>query len=343
MRKVVFALGAVMMLLSLYLISGVSNAQQVIVQADETLPDIREMDCAVHAVCSSAVMVGNSRYQMSGQVYAVNERYTEVYPLFLKTGRLFYRTEAQRGGNVCVIEERVAIQLFKTSEPLGGTLSVNGQEYSVIGVVQNSSELGATVSGRVYVPYEGVSGTFDAVIYSSLTGFDETPSGTVISLQKEKNIATLLGRITAVFIGFCVWLLLLRKLTNVLKARRKNLHAQLEHRYFGSLFVPTALWTVLFLVCALSLVAALYLLLSFLLAPLFVLTEWVPEVLVEWSSIRTTFLQNVRSLSGIVSLRTQEMLRIRIYGVLMNVGSVLVLMSNGRKYQCKKSCEKASA
>ncbi len=340
MRKAVFALGAVMMLLSLYLISGVSDAQQVVVQADETLPSIREMNCAVHAVCSSAMMVGNGRYQMNGQVYAVNEHYTEVYPLFLKAGRLFYRSEAQRGASVCLIEERVAIQLFKTSEPLGSTLSVNGQEYSVIGVVQNASELGATLSGRVYVPYEGVQGTFDTVIYSSLNGFDETPSGTLISLKKEKNIATLPGCITAVFIGLCVWTYLFRRLKELLKMRREKLHERLTHQYFGALLVPTALWSVLMLLCAAALLAALYGLLSFLTAPLFVLTEWVPEVLVEWSSVRTTFLQNIRSLSGVVSLRTQEMLRIKIYGVLMDAGSVLVLMSNGRKYLCGKSCEK---
>lgn len=335
MRKLFAALGALLILWSLYAVYQVPAGTQAVTRAGDALPDIREETCAVHAIAPNIVL-SDGQNQADCALYAINGRYTEFYPLFLLSGRLFYADEAQRGGDVCLIEERLAIKLFRTGEASDKTLTIGEKSYRVVGVVRDATDVGSPSSCRAYVPYEGAKAAFETIVRTD-TAFDETPDGHVISLKKEKIRATLLARVTAFYLGASVLMILTRRLRDYGNKQMARYRAALAEKYPSQLFLkafPRALFIVL---CWLGALVSAYALLALLVAPAYAFPEWVPEVLVEWTSITDMFWKNMREGGAAVLLRTQELLRLNHWGYVCNIGCVMVLLSIGRlQKKCKK-------
>jgi ABC-type antimicrobial peptide transport system permease subunit len=74
-------------------------------------------------------------------VHGVDVTYADVYAWDFKPGRMFTEQEVQSAANVVVIGQDLAESLFpKGTSPLGGTLTVRGTAYTVVGVTAGSGE-----------------------------------------------------------------------------------------------------------------------------------------------------------------------------------------------------------
>jgi ABC-type antimicrobial peptide transport system permease subunit len=74
-------------------------------------------------------------------VHGVDVTYSDVYAWDLKPGRMFTEQEVQSAANVVVIGQDLAESLFpKGTGPLGGTVTVRGTAYTVVGVTAGSGE-----------------------------------------------------------------------------------------------------------------------------------------------------------------------------------------------------------
>ena len=74
-------------------------------------------------------------------VHGVDVAYADMYAWDLKPGRMFTEPEVQSAANVVVIGQGLAESLFpKGTSPLGGTLTVRGTAYTVVGVTAGSGE-----------------------------------------------------------------------------------------------------------------------------------------------------------------------------------------------------------
>jgi ABC-type antimicrobial peptide transport system permease subunit len=74
-------------------------------------------------------------------VHGVDVAYADMYAWDLKPGRMFTEPEVQSAANVVVIGQGLAESLFpKGTSPFGGTLTVRGTAYTVVGVTAGSGE-----------------------------------------------------------------------------------------------------------------------------------------------------------------------------------------------------------
>jgi putative ABC transport system permease protein len=74
-------------------------------------------------------------------VHGVDVTYADVYAWEFKPGRMFTEQEVQSAANVVVIGQDLAESLFpKGTGPLGGTVTVRGTAYTVVGVTAGSGE-----------------------------------------------------------------------------------------------------------------------------------------------------------------------------------------------------------
>jgi ABC-type antimicrobial peptide transport system permease subunit len=74
-------------------------------------------------------------------VHGVDVTYADVYAWDFKPGRMFTEQEVQSAANVVVIGQDLAESLFpKGTGPLGGTVTVRGTAYTVVGVTAGSGE-----------------------------------------------------------------------------------------------------------------------------------------------------------------------------------------------------------
>ena len=85
------------------------------------------------------VAVGEARE--FSMVHGVDVTYADVYAWEFKPGRMFTEQEVHSGANVVVIGQALAESLFpKGTSPLGGTVTVRGAAYTVVGVTAGSGE-----------------------------------------------------------------------------------------------------------------------------------------------------------------------------------------------------------
>jgi putative ABC transport system permease protein len=71
------------------------------------------------------------------------------------TGRYITDTDNQHRDMVCMIGADVADKLFPTTDPLGKTLSIDGQEFQIVGVAKKiGNTFGQSQDNFVYIPIE---------------------------------------------------------------------------------------------------------------------------------------------------------------------------------------------
>ena len=72
--------------------------------------------------------------QYSGAVYGVDREYFSVYGLTVKQGRGFTEDDYARFRKVAVVEDSVCGSLFAGEDPVGKTVEINGEPFTVVGV-----------------------------------------------------------------------------------------------------------------------------------------------------------------------------------------------------------------
>ena len=98
----------------------------------------------------------------NGRLVATTADYPEVNKLAMATGRFLSEDEGAEKLNRCVLGATVADKLFPFGEPLGKSVVIRGQEYSVVGVVADRMPTGGSggsqaaedFNGDVYIPIE---------------------------------------------------------------------------------------------------------------------------------------------------------------------------------------------
>jgi len=90
-------------------------------------------------------------------VYAVGSGYFDVVHETLLDGRLISEADVKRAEDAIVIDESTALTFFAGDEPVGKTVTLNGLNYEVAGVVRTSRRLGETDEHVAYIPITAAS------------------------------------------------------------------------------------------------------------------------------------------------------------------------------------------
>lgn len=126
-----------------------------------------------------------------GKIYGVDQNYLATCNYIIKNGRSFAESDYSNFRKVVILDDDAAETLFSGENPVGKTIEIRREPYTVIGVVEKSSQFEPVIntmedyymyaedsSGSVYVP----NATWP-VIYS----YDE-PQNLVLKLDNADNM-----------------------------------------------------------------------------------------------------------------------------------------------------------
>src|SRR5258706_776198 len=103
-----------------------------------------------------------SEFQNSnGQVFGVEYVYNQIRHIPIGSGRWFNKQDDDQRRNVAVLGLEMTKQLFPGEAALNATLLLNGQRFTVIGVLESTGKDEGNQAGtRVYIPYSTMAEYF---------------------------------------------------------------------------------------------------------------------------------------------------------------------------------------
>lgn len=269
----------------------------------------------------------------SGGLVAVWGRSVMEPELPLLSGRQLYHEEIEAGARVAVIDERLAISLYRVGDPTGRDLVIGNEPFLVVGVTRHRRHAGEADEALARVPLKALdsAGVRTQVLsvqmrpvpgagaYAAVSqGLKQWNAlGSFHSLMKEKARAALPLRLLLCAAGLMLAALTLRLSRRAALALwrggKEKLRSRYVHRLLPEFFARGLLILSMY---ALNL-ALIYLVLSQLIAPVYIFPEWVPTVLVEPKDILRTFWGLRAGQSALVALRTPVLIRLQFLHRLM--------------------------
>ena len=274
---------------------------------------------AVGARAQGMMLTAGESGSAEATVYAVGSGYFDVVHETLLSGRLISEADIKRKENVIVIDESTALSFFAGDDPLNGKVTLNGIEYEVAGVIKGGRRLGETDEHVAYIPITAASGnalamqtveivakTNDSTTGSAILMRDSLEAwrggGSFYNYDKLTMGATMPLRWIVLFVGAAFLLSLVARLNAAAWGRICYYAEQLKTRYARDMIGGMAASVLLCLLGYAALAGAAFLLAQFVIAPLYVFAEWVPEVVVELKSVTSRFWSLNRTNSAAVRL-----------------------------------------
>ena len=195
---------------------------------------------------------------------------------------------------------------FAGDEPVGKTVTLNGLNYEVAGVIRTSRRLGEMDEHVAYIPITAASANALAMQTVELTAqtADKTTGSAILmentlrtwqsggsfyNYNKLALGAAMPIRWLVLFAGVALLLSLVSRLNAAAWGRVCYYADQLKTRYARDMIGGMTASVLLALLGYAALAGAAFALAKFSIDPLYVFTEWVPEVVVELSSIAKRF------------------------------------------------------
>lgn len=165
---------------------------------DDEIKSIRELDNVVGAAPRVSLDGSVSREgQKSGyaEVYGTGADFAKMMGYDLEKGRDLSRIDIEGGTKCAVIGSKLAKKYWHNSDPCGDVIKLNGDDYTVVGVLKSSSSLGDMTENQVFIPistagYFG-AGTETGEFYVKVTSENdvEAVTGEIKSfLDSEKGL-----------------------------------------------------------------------------------------------------------------------------------------------------------
>lgn len=114
-----------------------------------------EYIAACSPLVSSIAVVKYGGENMTSSLMGVNSNYTEIRNREVVEGRFFTEADIEKRNGVCVIGQYIVNELFGGREAVGQEIKINGQMFTVVGVLDQKSS-NATAGGDddvVMMPY----------------------------------------------------------------------------------------------------------------------------------------------------------------------------------------------
>ena len=133
---------------------------------DEWMETEEELGLITASASESLIAKHRENYS-SVTVYGVTPTYYDVQALQLSMGRWLKRTDMDNSSYVCVINETAATELIGYPDCVGQSLSLNGVQYTVVGVLSDDEEsltsMFSSGSMVAYIPYPSLVKLCDSV------------------------------------------------------------------------------------------------------------------------------------------------------------------------------------
>lgn len=316
-------------------------------------------DWALTSQNEEAQLSGKNGQSASARLVGVYGSLSALPQRLARFGRSFYPEELKNGDRVILLDEELAIALFRTGDPVDRVVTLNDQEYRVIGILRHSRTPGEHDAYAAYVPLlslekeafqtetltvsaRPVPGAGGASQFQAdMKAWQAGGSLHLLSKERERALLPLRGLIAAV--GFCVALCLWRRLKKLTVFLYQDYRTRLSSLFAVQLLPRLMGYALLTLLCAGALLLLLYGLVMFTLDPVYVFPEWIPAVPVEWSDISSTFWANQTAVTKTVELRSSELLTLRFYHSILTALCALMGFVLCKGYGCWRGRKEKAA
>ena len=101
----------------------------------------------------SSTITRNTTSTSNSSLMAINNNYLDITNTSLKEGRTISIIDIENKSKVCILGSDVASTLFSLADPLGQTIKINGDKYTVIGVLEEQgTSMGNNIDNMVLIP-----------------------------------------------------------------------------------------------------------------------------------------------------------------------------------------------
>ncbi len=137
-------------ILTIAITSSESSLEYENIEEIKALPNIKEVTPFKNV---SATVNRGSTTVTKATVVGTNASYLEVTNTKLETGRSISIIDIENKSKVCILGKDIASSLFGLADPLGENMKLNGDNYVVIGVLEEQgSSMGNDVDSHILIP-----------------------------------------------------------------------------------------------------------------------------------------------------------------------------------------------
>jgi putative ABC transport system permease protein len=127
--------------------------------------DIKAVSANISGTSIFNTSDGEQRFQVTG----TSEDYLGIMNLGLAQGRSYSREDVAAGARVMVLGNELASDVFGQGTAVGGSLTIEGDQYTVIGVLNTADENGISNPNTLaFIPYTAAKESFNAANFSSI-------------------------------------------------------------------------------------------------------------------------------------------------------------------------------
>ncbi len=139
---------------NLIVVTGMRNLGGVLTKDDVPLLEKAETISKVApSLSKSTTPIKWQNATLEVTVEGTNQNYPDVRNFHLLDGRFLTETEVDQRKKIAVIAQKIVSDLFGGVNPIGETILINGQRFSVIGVMEPKGEvLGQDLDNYVFIP-----------------------------------------------------------------------------------------------------------------------------------------------------------------------------------------------
>lgn len=152
---------------------------------DEILELDNVLAVAPYKTVSSTVTRGNTT-SSKASIIATNDSYLNITNTTLAKGRTLSIIDIENKSKVCILGSEIATTLFSLVEPVGEKIKIDGDNYTVIGVLEEQgTSMGTNIDSMILIP----------LTTAKYLGEDTSVNNLYIKVENESNINLTINRI----------------------------------------------------------------------------------------------------------------------------------------------------
>ena len=135
------------------------------VLTDDVKEEVMDLDHVENATLyynsTSASTYNNNNSLDGGSVYGIDVNYLATCGYVIQSGRGFVKDDYQKYNKVALIDNNAAENLFPSQNPVGQTVEINQEPYTIVGVIRQDENYQPTINSidEYYTYYQSIVGS----------------------------------------------------------------------------------------------------------------------------------------------------------------------------------------
>ena len=139
-----------------------SNAPVLTDDVKEEVMDLDHVENATFYYNSTSASIYNNNNSLDGgSVYGIDVNYLATCGYVIQSGRGFVKDDYQKYNKVALIDNNAAENLFPSKNPVGQTVEINQEPYTIVGVIRQDENYQPTINSidEYYTYYQSIVGS----------------------------------------------------------------------------------------------------------------------------------------------------------------------------------------